>query len=169
MLRARSTAARLVLNGALLVLAGYVCGAAIPHVPYPRIMVAAHSAGFMASGILSILAGLLVQTSLTSLSPRASRVAIAGHLTLWPLSFSEVAAAFWGTNKALAIAGAQAGAPGGAPWQETLVVAAHAIPALALMVSWSVLAWGMRPSGRESATETEGMSNLATAKSGGAA
>ena len=32
MLRAHSTAARLVLNGALLILAGYLCGAAIPHV-----------------------------------------------------------------------------------------------------------------------------------------
>jgi hypothetical protein len=39
-----STAAHLVLNGALLILARYLCGAAIPHVPYPRIMLAAHSA-----------------------------------------------------------------------------------------------------------------------------
>jgi amino acid permease len=151
--RAQSTAARLVLNGALLILAGYLCGAAIPHVPYPRIMLAAHSAGFMASGILSILAGLMIQTSLTSLPPRAARVAFFGHLTLWPLSFSEVAAAFWGTNKALAIAGAQAGATGGPPWQETLVIVMHAIPALALMVAWALLAWGTRQGGREPAAE----------------
>jgi hypothetical protein len=153
MLRVQSTAARLVLNGALLILAGYLCGAAIPHVPYPRIMLAAHSAGFMASGILSILAGLMIQASLTSVSPRATRVVFLGHLTLWPLSFSEVAAAFWGTNKALAIAGAQAGATGGTPWQETLVIAMHAIPALALMVAWALLAWGMRQGGRKPATE----------------
>jgi hypothetical protein len=153
MLRAQSSAARLVLNGALLILAGYLCGAAIPHVPYPRIMLAAHSAGFMASGILSILAGLMIQASLTSLSPRATTAVFLGHLTLWPLSFSEVAAAFWGTNRALAIAGAQAGATGGAPWQENLVTAMHAIPALALMAAWAVLVWGMRQGGRRPATE----------------
>ncbi len=153
MVRTRTCAAPLVLNGALLILAGYLCGAAIPHVPYPRIMLAAHSAGFMASGILSILAGLVIQASLTSLSPRATRVVFLGHLTLWPLSLSEVAAAFWGTNKALAIAGAQAGATGGAPWQETLVVALHAIPALALMVAWALLAWGMRQGGGRTAAD----------------
>lgn len=153
MLRSQSNAAPLVLNGALLILAGYLCGAAIPHVPYPRIMLAAHSAGFMASGILSILAGLMSQASLTSLSPGAGRAVLIGHLTLWPLSFSEVAAAFWGTNKALAIAGAQAGAGGGAPWQEDLVIAMHAIPAVALMVAWALLAWGMRQVGRKAAAE----------------
>src|SRR4051812_2600050 len=141
MLQPRSTAARLCLNGVLLILAGYFCGAAIPHVPYPRIMLAAHSAGFMASGILSILAGLMLHTSLTSLSPGAARVAFFAHLTLWPLSLSEVVAAFWGTNQALAIAGAQA--PGGAPWQESLVGAMHAIPALSLIIGWAVLAGGM--------------------------
>jgi hypothetical protein len=163
MLHPRSTAARLCLNGVLLILAGYLCGAAIPHVPYPRIMLAAHSAGFMASGILSILAGLMLHTSLTSLSPGAARVAFFAHLTLWPLSLSEVAAAFWGTNKALAIAGAQAGAPGGAPWQESLVIAMHAIPALALMAAWAVLAWGMRQG--ERAPVTAGVDNLSMTKS----
>jgi hypothetical protein len=38
-------AACLALNGALLMLAGLLVGAAIPAVPYPRIMLAAHSAG----------------------------------------------------------------------------------------------------------------------------
>ena len=152
MLRTRSTAARLVLNGALLILAGYLCGAAIPHVPHPRIMLAAHSAGFMASGILSILAGLMLQTSLTSLSPRAATLVFYGHLTLWPLSFSEVAAAFWGTNKALAIAGA--GAAGGTPAQEAVVIAMHAIPALCLMGAWALLAWGMRQGEREPAAKS---------------
>lgn len=164
---ARTAAARLVLNGAFLILAGYLCGAAIPHVPHPRIMVAAHSAGFMASGILSILAGLLLQTKLSSLSAGAARIAFFGHLTLWPLSFSEVAAAFWGTNKALAIAGAQAGATGGEPWQETLVIASHAIPALSLMVAWTLLTWGMRQNLRSPATDDT--ATLANAQTRGAA
>jgi hypothetical protein len=50
---------------------------------------------------------------------------------------------FWGTTKALRIAGAEAGAPGGAPRQETTVIICHAIPALALMVAWLLLAWGV--------------------------
>jgi hypothetical protein len=132
------------MNGVFLILTGYLCGAAIPHVPHPRLMLAAHSAGFMASGMLSIIGGLMVQTSLTTLSARAGRVALWGHVMLWPLSCSEVAAAFWGTNKALAIAGAQAGATGGAPWQETVVIAAHAIGAVCLMAAWVMLASGMR-------------------------
>ena len=48
----------LALNGALLMLAGLLVGAAIPAAPYPRIMLAAHSAGFTDSGLISMLAGL---------------------------------------------------------------------------------------------------------------
>jgi hypothetical protein len=59
------------------------------------------------------------------------------------LSLSEVASAFWGTTKALRIAGAQAAAPGGAPWQETIVIMCHAVPAVALIVAWALLVRGV--------------------------
>jgi hypothetical protein len=71
-----------VLNGALLILGGYLCGPAIPLSPYPRLMLAAHSAGFLASGIVSVLAGLMVRASFTSLSAWGARVAVAGHVAL---------------------------------------------------------------------------------------
>jgi hypothetical protein len=135
-------AACLALNGALLMLAGLLAGAAIPAVPYPRLMLAAHSAGFTSSGLISMVAAVLLSSSLCSLPPRAASVVIWAHVALWPLSLSEVAAAFWGTTKVLRIAGAQAGATGGAPRQETTVIICHAIPALGLMVAWTVLVSG---------------------------
>jgi hypothetical protein len=48
-------AASLPLNGALLMLAGLLAGAAIPAVPYPRLMLSAHNAGFTVSGLLSMV------------------------------------------------------------------------------------------------------------------
>jgi hypothetical protein len=123
-------------------LAGFLVGAAIPLVPYPRLMLSAHNAGFTASGLLSMVAGLLLSSSLCSIPPRAAGVVIWSHVALWPLSLSEVASAFWGTNKALPLAGAEAGARGGAPWQEAIVIICHALPALALIVAWAILVWG---------------------------
>ena len=89
-----------------------------------------------------------------------------------------MAAAFWGTNQALRIAGGsgaeprldgaggsgaeprldgagvQAGATGGGPWQEAVVTACHAIPGLALIVAWTILVWGTWQVCRSSATGT---------------
>jgi hypothetical protein len=45
-------------------------------------------------------------------------------------------------TKALPLAGAEAGATGGAPWQEAIVSICHAVPALALMLGWVLLVWG---------------------------
>ena len=151
--RTRS-AACLALSGASLMLAGLFVGAAVPAPPYPRLMLAAHI-GFTGSGLISMAAALLVSASLCSLTPRASRVVVWAHLTLWPLGFSEVAAAFWGTNQALRIASAQAGATGGAPWQEAVVTACHAVPGLALIVAWTILVWGTWQVYRSAATGTD--------------
>ena len=73
-------------------LAGLLAGAAIPAVPYPRIMLSAHNAGFTVSGLLSMVAAFLLSSSLCSVSPRAAGVVIWAHIALWPLSLSEVAA-----------------------------------------------------------------------------
>jgi len=123
-------------------LAGLFAGAAIPAVPYPRLMLTAHI-GFTGSGLISMVAAVLLGSSLCSLSPRAASVVVWAHVTLWLMCFAEVAAAFWGTTRALRIAGAQAGATGGAPWQETIVTICHVLPALALMVAWTLLVWGV--------------------------
>ena len=49
-------AASLALNGALLMLAGLLAGAAIPLAPYPRLMLSAHNAGFTVCHALPALA-----------------------------------------------------------------------------------------------------------------
>jgi hypothetical protein len=74
---------------------------------------------------------------------------VAAHVSAWAVCFSEVGAAFWGAAKALPIAAAQAGAPGAAPWQESLVVACHAVPALLLIAAWVLLVQGVQLAGRE--------------------
>jgi hypothetical protein len=51
-------------------LAGLCVGAAIPAVSYPRLMLAAHGAGYTARGWLSMVAGLLLSSSLCKLPPR---------------------------------------------------------------------------------------------------
>jgi hypothetical protein len=63
-------AASLALNGALLMLAGLLAGAAITAVPYSRLMLSAHNAGFTVSGLLSMVAAFLLSSSLCSI-PRA--------------------------------------------------------------------------------------------------
>jgi len=136
-------AAWLALNGALLMLVGLFVGAAIPLVPYPRLMLSAHNAGFTVSGTLSMIAALLLAASLCDLSRRSANVVIAGHVGLWVLSAAEVAAAFWGTKEAIPLAAAEAGAPGGAQWQETVVTLSHVIPALFLIAAWGILVWGV--------------------------
>jgi hypothetical protein len=141
MTRARP-AVYLALNGASLMLAGLFAGAAIPAVQYPRLMLTAHI-GFTGSGLISMVAAVLLSSSLCSLSARAASVVVWAHVALWPMCLAEVAAAFWGTTRVLRIAGAQAGATGGAPWQETIVTVCHALPALALIVAWTLLVWGV--------------------------
>ena len=133
----------LALNGASLMLVGLFVGVAIPLAPYPRLMLSAHNAGFTVSGTVSILAAFLLGSSLCSISRRAATVVTWGHVALWALSFSEVAGAFWGTNKMTPLAAAEAGAPGGSQWQETVVIVCHVIPALMLIVAWTILVWGV--------------------------
>jgi hypothetical protein len=132
----------LALNGALLMFTGLLVGAAIPLVPYPRLMLSAHNAGFTVSGMLSMVAALLLSSSLCSIPGRAAAWVFWGHVALWPLSFSEVAGAFWGTKRAIPLAAAEAGAPGGTPMQEMIVILCHAVPAILLMVAWAILVWG---------------------------
>lgn len=133
----------LAVNGALLMLVGMLVGAAIPLVPYPRLMLSAHNAGFTVSGTVSILAAFLLNSSLSTIPRPAATVVILGHVSLWALSFSEVAGAFWGTNQATPLAAAEAGAQGGGQWQELIVLICHVVPAIMLMVAWLLLVLGV--------------------------
>jgi hypothetical protein len=71
----------LALNGTRLILAGLLAGAAIPAAPYPRLMLAAPGASFMFSGSTSIIAALLLSSSLCAVSPRTGSLIVWSHVT----------------------------------------------------------------------------------------
>jgi hydroxylaminobenzene mutase len=138
-------------NGALLMLVGLLCGLTISAAPYPRLMLTAH-VQFLVNGMVSVLAGLMLKTSLSTVGRRSGLVIVWGHVLAWAVCLSEVAGAIWGTTKTLPIAAAQAGALGAAPWQESVVLVCHMVPALVLVAAWILLVWGVyRASERRSA------------------
>ena len=129
-------------NGALMMLAGLVCGLTISAAPYPRLMLTAHIQ-FLVNGMVSVFAGVMLKTSLAIVGRRSGMLIVWGHVLAWAVCLSEVAGAIWGAKKALPIAAAQAGASGAAPWQESLVVACHVVPALFLIAAWILLVRGV--------------------------
>jgi hypothetical protein len=139
---------QLAANGALLILVGLLLGPAIGAVPYPRLMLSAHTI-FLGIGMLSLLAAMLLKTDLCVLSRRGGRFVVFAHVFEWVLCFSQVAGAAWGTIKALPIAGAQAGATGGTPWQENLVLVCQLVPSLFLLFAWVLLVWGVFHANRQ--------------------
>lgn len=128
-------------NGALLILAGLLCGLAVSAAPYPRLMLTAHIQ-FLVNGMISVLAAILLKTSLSTVGRVSGLVVVGGHVLAWAVCLSEVAAAFWGAKRTLPIAAAQAGAGGASAWQESLVMACHMVPAVVLIVAWVLLVWG---------------------------
>ena len=132
----------LTMNGAFMMLAGLLSGLTIAAAPYPRLMLTAHIQ-FLVNGMMSVFAGLMLKTSISIVSRRGGTLILWGHISAWAVCFSEVAAALWGANKTLPIAAAQAGAPGAAPWQESLVLACHMIPAFLLIAAWILLVRGV--------------------------
>jgi (hydroxyamino)benzene mutase len=132
-------------------LAGLLLGLAIAPAPYPRLMLTAHIQ-FLVNGMMSVFAGLLLRASLSVVGQASGRLILIGHVSTWAVCLSEVAGAIWGTSKALPIAAGQAGAAGGASWQETVVLLCHIIPGLALIIAWTLLVLGIwRSSRRQSA------------------
>jgi hydroxylaminobenzene mutase len=118
-----------------------VWGLVVPNTPYPRLALGAHIQ-FETNGLLFIV----LATLLLALPHRVGRLSVrvmllAAWLT-WAMALSEVANAWWGTKQMLPIAAAQAGATGGAPWQELVVKLTHIGAGLSLMVAWSLLVVG---------------------------
>jgi len=58
------------------------------------------------------------------------------------MALSEAANAWWGTTQILPIAANQAGALGGAAWQELLVKLTHIAAGLGLVAAWGLLVAG---------------------------
>ena len=136
-----SSSRQILIHGLMLVLAGLVWGLVVPNTPYPRLALGAHIQ-FETNGLLFIV----LATLLLALPHRVGRLSVrvmllAAWLT-WTMALSEVANAWWGTNQMLPIAAAQAGATGGAPWQELVVKLTHIGAGLSLIVAWSLLVVG---------------------------
>ena len=136
-----SSSRQILVHGLMLVLVGLVWGLVVPNTPYPRLALGAHLQ-FETNGLLFIV----LATLLLALPHRVGRLSVrvmllAAWLT-WAMALSEVANAWWGTNQMLPIAAAQAGATGGAPWQELVVKLTHIGAGLSLIVAWSLLVVG---------------------------
>lgn len=131
----------ILISGLTLVLVGLVWGLVVPQTPFPRLALTAHTE-FEVNGILLIvLAGLLLKFR-HSVGPRSVAVMVVYAWLAWLMMASEVANSWWGTKGILPIAAAQAGATGGAPWQETFVTLAHVVPGLTLILAWALLLIG---------------------------
>ena len=136
-----SSSRQILIHGLMLVLVGLVWGLVVPNTPYPRLALGAHIQ-FETNGLLFIV----LATLLLALPHRVGRLSVrvmllAAWLT-WAMALSEVANAWWGTNQMLPIAAAQAGATGGAPWQELVVKLTHIGAGLSLIVAWLLLVVG---------------------------
>ena len=132
---------QLLIHGLSMILAGLVWGLIIPSTPFPRLALGAHIQ-FETNGVLIALLAVLLLT----LSPRVGAgsvwvMVVTAWLT-WFMALSEVANAWWGTSQMLPIAARQAGATGGAPWQELIVKLCHIPAALGLILSLALLIVG---------------------------
>ena len=129
-MRVRSGGRQILIHGIALVLAGLVWGLVVPATPYPRLALTAHIQ-FESNGVLFIVLAMILLTLPHRVGPTAARVIVLSVWLTWAMVLSEVANAWWGTNQILPIAGSQAGATGGEPWQELIVKLTHVVAALA--------------------------------------
>ncbi len=136
-----SSSRQILVHGLMLVLAGLVCGLVVPNTPYPRLALGAHIQ-FETNGLLFIVLATLLLALLHRVGRLSVRVMLLAAWLTWAMALSEVANAWGGTNQMLPIAAAQAGATGGAPWQELVVKLTHIGAGLSLIVAWLLLVVG---------------------------
>jgi len=132
---------QILIHGLMLVLVGLVWGLAVPNTPYPRLALGAHIQ-FETNGLLFIALATLLLALPHRVGRLSVRVMLLAVWLTWAMALSEVANAWWGTIQMLPLAAAQAGATGGAPWQEMVVKLAHIGAGLGLIVAWSLLVVG---------------------------
>ena len=132
---------QLLIHGLMLVLVGLVWGLVVPNTPYPRLALGAHIQ-FVTNGMLFIALATLLLAVPHRVGRTSVRVMLLAVWLTWAMALSEVANAWWGTTQMLPLAAAQAGATGGAPWQELIVKLAHIGAGLGLIVAWSLLVVG---------------------------
>ena len=128
-------------HGLALVLIGLVWGIVVPHTPFPRLALVAHIQ-LATNGMLFILMAVVLLAVPNRVTPRAALVMLGAVWLTWPMFLSQIANAWWGTKQILPIAAQQAGAIGGAGWQETLLTLTHVVGGLAALVAWTLLLLG---------------------------
>jgi hypothetical protein len=129
-------------QGAVYMLVGLVWGMAVPATPFPRLALTAHIQ-LTANGVMFLVAGLVILHLPIAKGGASAKILVAGPWLTWPVMLTEMANGWWGTRNMLPIAAGQAGAAGGAAWQESAVTAAHVIGALVLVVYWGVILVGL--------------------------
>lgn len=132
---------QLLLHGMALVLVGLVWGLVIPGTPHPRLALGAHIQ-FVTNGLLFMALATVLLTLPHRVGLRSIWVMLVAAWLTWGMAFSEVANAWWGTTGMLPISAAQAGATGGAAWQEQVVALAHISAGLGLILAWALLLLG---------------------------
>jgi (hydroxyamino)benzene mutase len=133
---------QILMQGLVLILTGLLWGFALPRTPYPRLAVGAHMQ-FETNGLLFVVIAVLLLKLPHRVGNTAVRVLVVSTWLTWLMTLSEVANAWWGTNRTLPIAAREAGASGAAPWQELVVNLCHVAAALGLVVSLSLLIIGI--------------------------
>jgi len=133
---------QILIHGMALVPAGLVWGLVIPGTPFPRLALGAHIQ-FVTNGLLLMVLATAMLTLPHRIGPNPSgwAMVVAAWLT-WAMALSEVANSWWGTTQMLPISASQAGASGGASWQEMIVGLAHISAGLGLIVAWALLLVG---------------------------
>jgi hypothetical protein len=131
----------ILLHGLFLIMAGLLWGFVVPLTPLPRLALVAHIQ-FMVNGLLVTALAVLLLTVPHRVGPKSLAVMVLAAWLVWPMLLSQVANAWWGTTQVLPIAGQQAGASGGAQWQELTMKLTHIAAAIALVIAWALLIAG---------------------------
>jgi hydroxylaminobenzene mutase len=92
--------------------------------------------------MLFVLLAILLLTVPHTAGGKSLWVIVLSAWLTWLMALSEAANAWWGTNQMLPIAAGQAGAGGGAPWQEVVVKLCHIPAAIGLILSLMLLITG---------------------------
>ncbi len=137
----RDRSRQILLNGLVLVLIGLVWGLVVPHTPFPRLALGAHIQ-LVTNGMLFVVLALLLAVLPNTVGPRSAMVMLGAVRLTWIMALSEIANSWWGTNQVLPLAAQQAGAGGGAAWQELILKLAHIGAGLALILAWALLVAG---------------------------
>jgi len=124
-------------------LVGLVWGIIVPQTPYPRLALGAHIQ-LTGSGIMFLVAGLVIAHLNLGIRGFSRFMFLITPWIIWPMALSEVANAWWGTSKMLAIVAHQGGAAGAAPWKEAIVAITHIVASLFIIVYWGIILWELR-------------------------